>query len=232
MEKSKYFGVSKVTSENCYCAVLCINGKQISLGKSKDQLKLAILYDDAVKKYGLNKRLNFPVYPENNIPNTRLVQLTLGYFAIVDEEDFERVNSRVWTVSLMGRKIKKPYAITHVYPEDNFDTNKRALSLQGFILNTFELLDHIDNNGLNNRKNNLRKANRSQNAVNKDRQTNRKNKYMGVKQLKGRYYARVNAYGVETSLGGYPTEIEAAKVRDKKVYEIFGEFARLNFPLQ
>ncbi len=44
------------------------------------------------------------------------------------------------------------------------------------------------------------------------------------------WYARVGCHGERFCLGRFKDEIEAARARDRKAVEVFGESARLNFP--
>lgn len=81
-------------------------------------------------------------------------------------------------------------------------------------------LDHINRNKLDNRIENLRECNSSQNAAN--RRSNKK--YKGVsKCLNGKFKAQI-------TLGTFDTAEEAAKKYDEILYKIHGEFALLNFP--
>lgn len=57
-------------------------------------------------------------------------------------------------------------------------------------------------------------------------------KYKGVTKniKKDKYLARIKIDGKRKSLGYFDTDIEAAKAYDKKVYELYGDKAILNFP--
>lgn len=103
---------------------------------------------------------------------------------------------------------------------------------------TDPVIDHIDGNGLNNTKSNLRLCNRSQNAMNKKLKSNSKTGWRGVTRPKTKNYklkkpwkAYIRPKGQSfITIGYYKTAEEAAKAYDEKAKELFGEFAKLNFP--
>ncbi len=91
------------------------------------------------------------------------------------------------------------------------------------------VVDHINGDTLDNRKENLRIATQKQNSYNRKS----KARYKGIKLLNGSYrakpyQARITQDGKEISLGCYKTEEEAAEAYNTKAIELFGEFASLN----
>ena len=92
-------------------------------------------------------------------------------------------------------------------------------------------IDHINNNGSDNRIVNLRDVPQSVNNQNKPRY-NTKNKYVGVYKGNGNnfYDAVFTSFGERFYLGYFKTQEEAAKARDAKAYEVRGDLAYLNFP--
>jgi len=95
-------------------------------------------------------------------------------------------------------------------------------------------VDHINRNKLDNRRENLRECTRSQNSMNKGKMVSEKrqfkSKYKGVCRNKGLWRARIYKDAKQISLGYFDTEEEAARAYDNKAYELFGNFAALNFP--
>ena len=94
-----------------------------------------------------------------------------------------------------------------------------------------QVCDHINHNGLDNRRKNLRLCTNSQNFGNQRKRPNKSSIYKGVC-----FYKRDSKWqvGIECNykkyyLGRFDNEIEAAKVYDKKAAELFGEFAYTNF---
>ena len=97
------------------------------------------------------------------------------------------------------------------------------------------VVDHINYNGLDNRKANLRLATRRQNSLHVIRTMNPgSSKYKGVSwhTYKKRWGAQITTYGKTYHLGYFKDEIQAAKTYDEAARKYHGEFAALNFPSQ
>ena len=93
-----------------------------------------------------------------------------------------------------------------------------------------EQVDHRNGNGLDNRRANLRLANRSQNQQNTKPRVGCSSVYKGVYWNKRaqKWRAYINLNGKQKSLGYFTCEIEAARVYNKACIELFGRFARPN----
>lgn len=139
------------------------------------------------------------------------------YSALISDEDFEKVSQHNWTVFKSRDRF---YAQTH--------SNGRVLLMHNFIMGC-KWIDHIDRNGLNNQRDNLRKATRSQNQGNRGKQKNTKNNFKGVKQCSiNRWTAYIMVENKRYYLGCFKSEIEAAQAYDNKAIELRGEFAYPN----
>ncbi len=88
-------------------------------------------------------------------------------------------------------------------------------------------IDHKNQNSLDNRIENLRLATRGQNNANG---RHLKGIYRGVVKSAGRFVAQIRKDGAYHYLGRFHCPIEAATAYDKKAIELFGEYARPNFP--
>jgi len=92
--------------------------------------------------------------------------------------------------------------------------------------------DHINHNGLDNRKANLRPATNTQNVWHrrKFRRPSR-SKYKGVDWAKDmkRWRVRITVNGKRMYLGSFKNEVEAAKAYDIAAKKYHGDFAALNF---
>jgi len=153
----------------------------------------------------------------------KLIPLTQDKFAIVDGEDYERLSKYKWHVINAPRTS---YAGRHV--------KGRVVRMHRQILNgpAHLFVDHRDNNGLNNRRSNLRPCTNTENTHNRRGVRNTSSKYKGVYWSKwhNKFKACITADGKRYYLGYFKSEIAAAKAYDKKAIELFGEFAFLNFP--
>jgi hypothetical protein len=161
------------------------------------------------------------------------IELNYGYKTIVDDEDFEELIKYHWFVSIENKHM---YALSTSFPK-----LKNPVPMHRFILKLTDLnvfVDHINRDGLDNRKENLRIANKQQNAINCGPYKNNKTGYKGVRIRKDKYkdtiYFRIIASikfnGKHIHIGYFKNLEDAAKEYDKKAIELFGEFAYLNFP--
>jgi hypothetical protein len=149
------------------------------------------------------------------------------YVTLVDDEDFDFLNQWKW-FSFKGGKTR--YVIRDVL----LNGERVKINMHRLIMNTPDTLevDHIDHNGLNNQKHNLR------NCIHRENCSNRspwgRSPYLGVAyQQRGRgterIFAKLKSNGIRYHLGYFETEQDAAIAYDKKAKELLGEFANLNF---
>ncbi|NLH45016.1 MAG: Fis family transcriptional regulator [Acholeplasmataceae bacterium] len=150
--------------------------------------------------------------------------LTQNKTALVDDDDFDLlIQFRWWAVN----EHNHFYASTEI--------NGKQIKMHRFLLNPSigQKVDHVDGNGLNNQRNNIRICNTSQNAMNSKKCADGRSKYKGVwivnKGKKKRIRAALRLNGVLISLGSFKDELTAAKAYDKAALKYFGEFANLNF---
>ena len=153
------------------------------------------------------------------------IQLNRGMVALVDDEDFERVNQFKW----YAKKSKRTYYAVHTIHKHG------KIKMHRFILNVNNAdiqVDHVDRNGVNNQKENMRLCTNRQNTYNKSPKPNCSSKFKGVSILKNKksYRARINKGEKLIHLGCFEVEEDAARMYDKIAKELFGEFAYLNFP--
>lgn len=96
------------------------------------------------------------------------------------------------------------------------------------------VVDHINGNGLDNRKSNLRFCTPNQNAQNQNSPIVSKTGFKGVTRQWGNrikiWKARIRFKNNLIDLGSYKTKQEAAKAYDKKAFELYGKDCYLNFP--
>lgn len=91
-------------------------------------------------------------------------------------------------------------------------------------------VDHVNGNPLDNRRENLRLCSPAQNSRN--RKGYGKHPYKGILTVKDskKFFAQISKDGKKYALGGYSSIEDAALAYDKAAKELFGEYARLNFP--
>jgi hypothetical protein len=148
--------------------------------------------------------------------------LTQGFVTFVSPEDAHHLREARWYAI---RCSHLAYAIRRVGPHK---IGKRVrLHQQLFGVPAGCEIDHIDWNGLNNRRGNLRPCSRSQNIGN-SRQQPGPSGFRGVIQIGNRWRARIG--DERCYLGTFATIEEAARAYDAAAIERFGEFATLNFP--
>jgi hypothetical protein len=160
----------------------------------------------------------------------RRIFLGDGIYTIVDEDVFYRLSHYKW--HLKGCKANKFYAIADVKIGPG---RTRVVSLHREIMNNPKgfIVDHLNNNSLDNRKDNLRPATRSQNRQNAPkRKKNASSQFLGVSFHKEekKYRARISIKGKRIHLGKFDNEIDAAKAYDAAARKYYGEHARVNFP--
>lgn len=157
----------------------------------------------------------------------REVPLTQGFVAFVDDEDYEKVSEFSWYIH--QKKLRPDcYAATTI----SVDGKRKEVKMHRCIMQATpnEIIDHIDGNPLNNRKENLRVANHTTNRQNSIKRTGL-SQYKGVtKAYKDRWRSRITINKKVVFLGYFNNEIDAAKAYDTAAKKHFGDFARLNFP--
>lgn len=140
---------------------------------------------------------------------------------LVDESDYEKLIKYRWHIH--NGKGNTKYARTLVDRKKGVYMHRMILSID----NRKICVDHINGNGLDNRRCNIRTVTNSQNNMNRFKA---KNKYKGIHYDKwsGRWQAFIGCNGSMKHLGRYNTAEEAAIAYNKSAKELFGEYANLN----
>jgi hypothetical protein len=153
--------------------------------------------------------------------NVAYVPLTQGCEAIIDVEDIDVVQGFNWTAVKGGRTF---YACRM--------SRGKHIAMHRAVISapSDKHVDHINGNGLDNRKANLRLATRSQNKHNAQRRVDNPSGYKGVRAYKdtGKFQARITSHGKQYHLGYFPTALEAFEAYKKASAELHGEFGRLS----
>lgn len=154
------------------------------------------------------------------------IQLSQGYVALIDDEDFERVSKFKWHVKV---DTHTNYAARNVR-EGGKHT---GLRLHRFVLginNPKISVDHRNGNGLDCQKHNLRSCTQEQNAANRRKQVS-SSRYKGVTWFKrlGNWAVKLQAQNQSIYVGNFASELDAALAYDVAARKHFGEFANTNF---
>lgn len=176
----------------------------------------------SVKCFSASKRKNRAPIIEGSVTK---IPLTPDGFVVIDTEDLSKVENHLWVKRIMPNG--KCYA--------NFSSNGKRGAVHRLVMGVTDPkieVDHIDNDGLNCRKSNLRLCTHLQNHLNKGKRKDSKQKYKCIEYRYGKYRPYININGKRTVLGLFDSPEEAAKIYDKKAVEIHGEFANTNFPKQ
>jgi hypothetical protein len=157
------------------------------------------------------------------------IPLTQGKFALVDDEDYEWLSQWKWYAH---RGAHSWYARRNQKTSTGSITITMHRYLLGLSREEAPEIDHKDNNGLNNTRDNLRPATSSTNGQNRTRLRSNTSGFKGVHYHKPnkRWQARIVKDRIRRSLGLYATAEAAARAYDKAARELHGEYACLNFP--
>jgi hypothetical protein len=158
----------------------------------------------------------------------KTIQLTKGFSCIVDDEDFEALSLRSWCALVLK-------GVTYAKRGTGDGPTARVILMHRQILGITDrsmLVDHIDGNGLDNRRANLRVATKSQNAQNqRAKAAGTSSRFKGVYwwTLRGKWCAGAKLNGKHHSFGSFEIEEDAARAYDEGARTLFGEFAHTNF---
>lgn len=154
------------------------------------------------------------------------VPLTRGYTAVIDAADVHLVAGHNWHAIVAKNAV---YARRW---ENVGVRRRRAVILHRVILGVSDQtieVDHIDRDGLNNRRVNLRKCSKAENGHNSRKQINNKSGFKGVywdTRNKG-WRAQITVYGERKHLGLFATAEEAHTAYSAAAHKFHGSFARV-----
>lgn len=128
------------------------------------------------------------------------------------------LKQRAW--SMCGEYVRGNKELMHIYI---------AKELMGLHWSSAELVDHKNQDKLDNRRSNLRVADKSTNTVNGRRRKNTSGFY-GVHKLKGkdRWVSHITVNYKTYFIGSFADPLYAAYMRDQWALAIYGDFAQLN----
>lgn len=151
------------------------------------------------------------------------IPITRGMVALVDDDDYEKLSALVWQATGQRNNWYASRSVVVNGEARRFFMHRMIVGLEPG--NQMEV-DHIDGDGLNNQKSNLRVCLPKQNALNKKRSKGT-NPYRWVYPSRGsKWLARTSDNRQKGYLGVFSTAVEAAVAANK--FHQTNEFARLN----
>jgi len=159
----------------------------------------------------------------------RKIHLTQNKFALVDPADYPHLSKYKW--HLAKAKHTNYAARWQRTPASN---KRKKIWMHRQIAEPPKnlLVDHINHNGLDNRRANLRIATHSQNLANRKKTTRKTlSKYKGLEfdKTTNKFKARISINSKTIYLGSFKSESDAAKAYDKAAIKYHKQFACLNF---
>lgn len=148
------------------------------------------------------------------------IQLTRGKVTIVDDEDYEELNKYKWQCNYYGYASRRNGDIPRWHMAWDIIGKPRG----GMVI------DHIHGNKLDNRKEELRFATRSQNAINSKMFKTNTSGYRGIcwNKYRQKWMARISVNNKRIYLGCYTDKKMAADVYNEAAIVYFGKFVKLN----
>lgn len=152
------------------------------------------------------------------------IELTNGKVALVDDQDFELLSGSVW------HRIKRSSGLEYAERGSPTIIGGNDYHLMHRIILCAPpnmMVDHVDGNGLNNQRSNIRLATCSQNHSNR-RFSGNASGFKGVVPFGNKWRAMIKKDRKSRHIGLFDDAVSAAKAYDEMAIKLFGEFARTN----
>lgn len=157
----------------------------------------------------------------SRVPEAKWVRLSHGMYTLVDDSDYILVEGYNWAYFRSRTSIITGYAVSG------------PMLMHRLLLGAGkgQMVDHVDGNGLDNRRHNIRFATKSQNEGNTTKRSNNTSGYKGVfwDKTKNKWLAQLHTKERSIHLGRYLDKDEAARAYDAAARKHFGDFAYTNF---
>lgn len=158
----------------------------------------------------------------------REIPLTKGKVTVVDDADYEHLSRFKWSAVFSGK---------HWYAHRQVVVDGRVIDIKmhRFLLNppADMVVDHIDRDGLNNQRSNLRMCTQANNLANSKHHRDGSSKFKGVTwdRHRSKWSADIMVEGKRFRLGRFKTEEQAAIAYDTAARKLQGKYARPNLNL-
>ena len=152
---------------------------------------------------------------------TKEIELTQGKIALVDDEDYEKLIKYTWRTYVSANTC---YALRHMRVKDRWTTERMHRDVLGLKYKDGKEVDHINRNGLDNRKENLRIVSHQVNMCNHGGFSHNTSGYNGVRwnKWKSKWQARIKLNGKSIHLGYYDDISDAIEARKQGELEHWG----------
>jgi hypothetical protein len=160
-----------------------------------------------------------PATPDLSDGSVQRIPVTGGFIAYVDAADYEWLSQ--WTWGMHGGYVARI-------------ENGKRIYMHRQIMNPpkGKVVDHISGNRMDNIRANLHVCSPAENNRNQTKRRGSSSQYLGLyfNRERRKWHARIGVNGKQESIGYFDNELDAARAYDAKAVEVYGEFARLNFP--
>jgi hypothetical protein len=156
------------------------------------------------------------------------IKLTKGMVTIVDDDDYKWLSKFKWFSHKARHSYYASRSVLKNGKTTTIDMHREILGLQH---RDGKISDHINRNGLDNRKENLRIVSMSENTMNHKLYCTNTSGYHGVSwdKNKNKWRASLHIKKNGKHVGYYSDPIEAAYAYDMAAKKYYGEYATLNF---
>ena len=155
------------------------------------------------------------------------IQLTQGKYAIVDDEDYEIVSKFKWHYIDAYTHRKNGYA-RHLLYENGKPVGFIRMHHLILPFKNGYMIDHINGDGLDNRRENLRLVTKSQNMINSGARKNNTTGYKGVYRMRDKWRVSISRDRKQHHIGCFKDKLEAIKAYNEAAKTYHGEYAKLN----
>lgn len=150
----------------------------------------------------------------------RRIELSQGKYALVDDSDYEALSQYKWSLMKIP---KKDTVVLYAYRKEGNKEKGKTLYMHREILGDIDVglqVDHINRDGLDNRRENLRAVTASENLKNRNGYGSSMCKGVTHHKKSGKWYAQIYVNGTTKHIGSFATEQEASDAYQDRLLEI------------